>query len=214
MTKEGFKFLIPASTILIVLFVIWIWSLKVMLLPFVAIFFILSIFFVFFFRDPRRNSPAGDRLILSSADGKIISIKPFENLKFVGGTGTLVSVFMSVFNVHVNRAPVSGEIKYFKYNPGKFFPAFKDKASLQNEQTELGLENAHGRIVLKQIAGIIARRIVCKVQSGDSVKLGQRFGMIMFGSRVDHFLPGNVEIKVKPNQKVKAGETIIGVFKS
>jgi phosphatidylserine decarboxylase len=214
MTKEGFKFLIPASAILIVLLVVWTYSSQVLILPFAALFFILLLFFVFFFRDPKRNSPVSDRLILSSADGKVISIKAFENLEFLSGKGTLVSVFMSVFNVHVNRAPVSGEIKYFKYNPGKFFPAFEEKASLQNEQTELGLENAHGRIVLKQIAGIIARRIVCKVRSGDSVKAGQRFGMIMFGSRVDHFLPANTEIKVKPNQRVKAGETVIGVFTS
>jgi phosphatidylserine decarboxylase len=214
MTKEGFKFLIPALAILIVLLVVWTYSSQLLILTFAVTFFILSLFFVFFFRDPKRNSPVGDRLILSSADGKVISIKPFDNLEFISGKGTLVSVFMSVFNVHVNRAPVSGEIKYFKYNPGKFFPAFKEKASLQNEQTELGLENAHGRIVLKQIAGVIARRIVCKVRSGDSVKAGQRFGMIMVGSRVDHFLPGNTEIKVKTNQKVKAGETIIGIFTS
>lgn len=123
-----------------------------------------------------------------------------------------MSVFMSIFAVHVNRLPVSGQVKYVKYNSGKFLPAFKDKASLENEQTELGIENDHGRIILKQIAGIFARRIVCKVKPGDSVKAGERFGMIKFGSRVDLFLPENVEIKVKLNQKVKAGETVIGVF--
>lgn len=154
----------------------------------------------------------GENVILSGADGKVIMIKPFDNLEFMSTGGTLVSVFMSVFSVHVNRAPISGEVKYVKYNQGKFLTAFKDKASLENEQTELGIENDHGRIILKQIAGIVARRIVCKVKPGDSVKAGQRFGMIKFGSRVDLFLPKNVEVKVKLNQKVRAGETIIGVF--
>ncbi|MCK4223544.1 MAG: phosphatidylserine decarboxylase family protein [candidate division Zixibacteria bacterium] len=213
MTKEGFKFIIPTLAISLILFAVWAYSSEVIILPFAAVFFLLSFFFLFFFRDPERKAPNGENLILSSADGKVILIKPFENLKFVGEKGTLVSVFMSVFDVHVNRAPISGKVKYFKYNPGKFHPAFKDKASLENEQTELGLENERGRIILKQIAGIIARRIVCKVKSRDSVKIGERFGMIKFGSRVDLFLPENVEIKVKLNQRVKAGETIIGIFK-
>jgi len=213
MTKEGFKFLIPFLAISLVLFALWTYSSEVIILPFAAIFLVFSLFLVFFFRDPERKAPSGENLILSSADGKVILIKPFENLDFVGKRGTLVSVFMSVFNVHINRAPVSGKVEYFKYNPGRFFPAFKDKASSENEQTELGLENTRGRIILKQIAGIIARRIVCKVKSGDKVKAGQRLGMIKFGSRVDLFLPENVEIKVELKQKVKAGETIIGIFK-
>ena len=213
MTREGFKFLIPILAISLILLTLWAYTSEVIILPFAGICFFLALFFVLFFRDPERKIPSGENLIISSADGKVILIKPFENLDFVGEKGTLVSVFMSVFDVHVNRAPVSGKIKYFKYNPGKFHPAFKDKASLENEQTELGLENEHGKIILKQIAGIIARRIVCKVKPGDSVKAGQRFGMIKFGSRVDLFLPENVEIKVELNQKVKAGETIIGIFK-
>lgn len=203
----------PTLVISLILFAAWAYSSESIILSSAAIFFLLSLFFVFFFRDPERKAPSGENLILSSADGKVILIKPFENQDFVGKKGTRVSVFMSVFDVHVNRAPVSGKIKYFKYNPGKFHPAFKDKASSENEQTELGLENERGKIILKQIAGIIARRIVCKVKPGDLVKAGQRFGMIKFGSRVDLFLPENVEIKVELNQKVKAGETIIGVFK-
>ena len=213
MTKEGFRFLIPTLAISLILFALWVYSSEIIILPSAIVFLVLSCFFLFFFRDPERKAPIGENLILSSADGKVILIKPFENLEFIGGKGTLVSVFMSVFNVHVNRAPISGKVKYFKYNPGKFHPAFKDKASLENEQTELGLENERGRIILKQIAGIIARRIVCKVKSRDSVKIGERFGMIKFGSRVDLFLPENVDIKVNLNQKVKAGETIIGIFK-
>jgi phosphatidylserine decarboxylase len=212
MNKEGFSFLITSLGIFIVLFLLGAYNPGVILFALAFIFFLLSLFWVLFFRDPERQTPQGENLILSSADGKVISITPFENIDFVGGKATLVSVFMSVFDVHVNRLPISGQVKYVKYNSGKFLPAFKDKASLENEQTELGIENDHGRIILKQIAGIIARRIVCKVKPGDSVKAGERFGMIKFGSRVDLFLPDNVEIKVKLDQKVKAGKTIIGIF--
>lgn len=213
MTREGFKFLIPALAIVLILFVVGAYISNGIVLVFAVILLLISFFLVFFFRDPERKIPNGENLILSSADGRVILIRPFENSEFMGKEGTLVSVFMSVFNVHINRVPVSGRVRYVKYNPGKFFPAFKDKASSENEQTELGLENEHGRIILKQIAGIIARRIVCKVRAGDKVQAGQRLGMIQFGSRVDLFLPEDVEIKVKLSQKVRAGETIIGIFK-
>lgn len=212
MIKEGYSFLVPTLGIFIFLLVIGTYHPGAIIFALAPIFLLLSLFMVFFFRDPERKTPEGANLILSSADGKVICIKPFENIEFVGGKATLVSVFMSLFDVHVNRAPISGQVKHVKYNSGKFLPAFKDKASLENEQTELGLENDQGKIILKQIAGIIARRIVCKVKSGDMVKAGERFGMIKFGSRIDLFLPENVEIKVKLNQKVKAGETVIGVF--
>lgn len=204
--------MIPALSISLGLFIVFVLSQNMLGLAGTLIFLILSTFFLFFFRDPERKVPEGENLILAPADGKVILIKPFGNLEFVGGEGTLVSVFMSLFNVHVNRTPVSGEVKYFRYNPGKFFPAFKDKASLENEQTELGLENEHGKVVLKQIAGILARRIVCKLKHGDLIKAGDRFGMIKFGSRLDLFLPQDVHIEVKLNQKVRAGETIIGIF--
>ena len=212
MTKEGLRFILPVFIFSLVLFLLFALLSSIASLIGAIIFFIFVMFFLFFFRDPERKVPEGENLILAPADGKVILIKPFDNLEFMGGGGTLVSVFMSLFNVHVNRVPISGIIKYSKYNPGKFFPAFEDKASLENEQTELGLENEHGRIVLKQIAGIIARRIVCKLKQGDLVKAGERFGMVKFGSRLDVFLPENVQIKVKLNHKVKAGETIMGVF--
>jgi len=212
MAKEGLGFIIVAIIFLIGLFLLFILFGNIVSLVGAMIFFSISLFLFFFFRDPERTVPGGENLILSSADGKVIFIKSFDHLEFTGGSGTQVSVFMSVFDVHVNRAPISGQVKYFKYNPGKFLPAFQDKSSLENEQTELGIENDHGRVVLKQIAGIIARRIVCKIKPGDSVRAGERFGMIKFGSRIDLFLPANVEIKVKLNQKVRAGETIIGIF--
>ncbi|MCJ7576962.1 MAG: phosphatidylserine decarboxylase family protein [candidate division Zixibacteria bacterium] len=212
MAKEGLSFILPVSIFSLVLFLLFVWLGNIISLLGAIIFFIFGMFFLFFFRDPEREVPEGENLILAPADGKVILIKPLENLEFMGGGGTLVSVFMSLFDVHVNRVPISGVVKYFKYNPGKFLPAFKDKASSENEQTELGLENEHGKVVLKQIAGIIARRIVCKLKQEDLVKAGDRFGMIKLGSRLDLFLPENVQIKVKLDHKVRAGETIIGVF--
>ncbi len=212
MTKEGYKFIVPTFVVSVILLAVWAYSSTVITLLLAALFLLLSIFLAFFFRDPERKAPGGENLILSSADGKVIAVKPFEKSEFLGGRGTLVSVFMSVFNVHVNRAPVSAKVSYCKYNPGKFLPAFRDKASSENEQSELGLENDRGRIVLRQIAGVIARRIVCRVKAGDRLKIGERFGLIQFGSRVDLFLPENVDIRVRLNQKVKGGETVIGVF--
>lgn len=212
MNHSGFGFLLPAFGISLLLLIIGVYHPSPFMLFFSLIFFLFSLFIVYFFRDPERITPIGDKLIVSAADGKVISIKPDSDLDFIGTDGTMISIFMSVFDVHVNRIPISGSVNYIKYNAGKFLPAFRDKASLENEQMEIGLQTAYGKIVLKQIAGIIARRIVCKIKPGDPVTTGMRFGMIKFGSRVDLFLPGNVEIKVKPNQKVKAGETIIGVF--
>lgn len=214
MTREGLKFFLPVLTGALLFFAAWLYGSREIMLLVSVLFFLLSLFILYFFRDPERNAPEGENLILSSADGRIIAIKPLERVGFLDGAGTLVSVFMSVFNVHVNRAPVSGRVSYCDYNPGRFFPAFKEKASSENEQTELGLENDHGRIIIKQIAGVIARRIVCRVKPGDSLKAGERFGMIRFGSRVDLLLPDKVEIKAKLDQNVKAGETIIGVFRN
>jgi phosphatidylserine decarboxylase len=214
MNREGLVFLTPVFVIFLGLLVWGVYHphLTVLFLSFV--FLVLSLFIAYFFRDPERVVPTGDDLILSAADGKVISIKPIDDAEFIGKEGTLISVFMSVFDVHVNRIPISGQVNYVKYSKGKFFPAFEEKASLENEQNELGLDTGKGKIILKQIAGILARRIVCRVKSGDMVKAGERFGMIKFGSRVDHFIPKNVEIKIKLNQKIKAGETVIGVFKS
>jgi phosphatidylserine decarboxylase len=213
MNREGLFFLIPVFLIFLGLLVWGIYQphLTVLFLSFV--FLVLSLFIAYFFRDPERVVPTGDDLILSAADGKVISVKPIDDAEFIGKEGTLISVFMSVFDVHVNRIPISGQVNYVKYNKGKFFPAFEEKASLENEQNELGLDTGKGKIILKQIAGILARRIVCRVKSGDQVETGRRFGMIKFGSRIDLFLPKNAEIKVKLNQKVRAGETVIGVFK-
>ena len=212
MAKQGLRYILPVFIFSLVLFLLFVLLGNIASLFGAIIFFVFGMFFLFFFRDPEREVPEGENLILAPADGKVILIKPFDNLEFMNRGGTLVSVFMSLFDVHVNRVPISGIVKYFKYNPGKLLPAFKDKASLENEQTEFGLENEHGKVVVKQIAGIMARRIVCNLKQGDLVKAGDRFGMIKFGSRLDLFLPENVQIKIQLNHKIRAGETIIGVF--
>jgi phosphatidylserine decarboxylase len=212
MNREGLVFEIPTLILALILFAAFSLTQNALSLLGALIFLISFLFMLFFFRDPERQAPEGEKLILAPADGKVILIRRFDHSKFMGGGGILVSVFMSLFDVHVNRAPISGVVKYLKYNPGKFLPAFKEKAASENEQMESGLENKYGRIVVKQIAGIVARRIVCRLKQDESIKAGERFGMIRFGSRLDLFLPENVDVKVKLNHRVKAGETIIGIF--
>jgi phosphatidylserine decarboxylase len=168
-------------------------------------------FICFFFRDPDRLVPGGDGMIVSPADGKVIKVEPVAQTPYFEGACTRVSVFMSVFNVHVNRSPYEGTIRSVDYHPGKFFSANLDKASKDNEHNALMLESQSGkRIGFVQIAGLVARRIICAVQPGDSLKRGQRFGLICFGSRLDIYLPTETEIKVSVGDKVQAGSTILG----
>jgi len=186
---------------------------KGMVLPiFVVLTWLMLLFSIYFFRDPNRNTPDQENAIISPADGKIIVIEETIEQSFFKEKVRKVSIFMSVFSVHVNRIPIDGSVVHFDYKKGKFYPAYKDEAAFQNEQTTIGIENKNIKILFKQIAGIMARRIVCNVREGMSVKKGERFGMIKFGSRVDLFLPLNVQLKIELNQKVTAGETIIGLY--
>ena len=166
-----------------------------------------------FFRDPDRVIPTEPNVIVSPADGKVISLGPVEHTRFFDGSCQKISIFMSVFNVHVNRVPVDGKVKDVRYYPGKFFAANLDKASLQNEHNAVFLEAAGGKPVCSvQVAGLIARRIICNVQPGDDVCKGQRYGMICFGSRLDVYLPDDAGIKVAVGDKVRAGSSVIGRF--
>lgn len=174
---------------------------------------LLFIFTLNFFRDPERVTPSGDSLVISPADGTVIKIETVEESEFMKAKVTMVSIFMSPLNVHVNRIPLSGKIAYYQYVKGEYFAAFEDKASLKNEQTHIGVESSKGKVFFKQIAGFIARRIVANVSVGDSVEAGKRFGMIKFGSRVDIYVPATAELKVTLNQKTTAGETIIAELK-
>lgn len=172
----------------------------------------LFIFHFFFFRDPERKTPQGDKLIISPADGTIINIDEVEENEYHNTRVKRVSIFMSVFNVHVNRMPVSGKVEKVDYAKGKFLAAFDKTAAEVNERTIIGIQSAHGKLMFKQIAGLIARRIVYHVKPGDDVHTGNRFGLIRYGSRVDLYFPLSAKINVKLKEKVRSGSTIIGEF--
>ena len=177
-----------------------------------AIFGILTVFTVFFFRDPERTADARADAVLSPADGRVISVREIDGDRNpLGAPAVKTSIFMSVFNVHVNRIPVPGTVRNIDYRPGKFLAAHREKASEANESNRILIETQdYRRIVLIQSAGLIARRIVCWVREQDDVLGGQRFGLIRFGSRVDLYLPLGSRLVIEPRQRVKAGETVIG----
>ncbi len=178
----------------------------------VTIAVIIFLFTLNFFRDPERRTPAVSNAIISPADGKVISIKVVNEPEFFEGDAQLISIFMSPLNVHVNRIPVTGIVQHTRYVKGEYFAAFEDKASEKNEQMIVGIESHYGKVLFKQIAGFIARRIVCELKIGDTVTVGHRFGMIKFGSRVDIFVPTTATIKVNIGDITKAGETIVAEF--
>ena len=170
-----------------------------------------TLFMVLFFRDPDRIIPVDKGVFVSPADGKVIMIKDVYEKDYLKAESKEISIFMSIFNVHVNRAPCEGNVGLVKHSPGKFLVAHKDAASIENENTVMVLEGKDGKILVRQVAGLIARRIVCKVKVGDVLRRGERYGMIKFGSRLDVYLPKETEIKVRLGDKVKAGETVIGI---
>ena len=164
-----------------------------------------------FFRDPERNIPPGDNLIVAPADGRVVAIAAAPAAGMFSGAATRVSIFLSPLDVHINRVPVRGKITEIRYQSGKFLAAYKDGASERNEQNALKIIDAAGRSFgVVQIAGVLARRIVCRVKQGDDVERGDRFGLIMFGSRTDAYLPKDCSVAVVEGQRVKGGETIIG----
>ncbi len=164
-----------------------------------------------FFRDPDRIIPDEKGIIVSPADGKVILTDLTDDTPFFSGQALKISIFMSVFNVHVNRIPYDGRIKEIDYHPGKFFSANLDKASLENEHNAVFIEMDNGKpLCVVQVAGLIARRIICRIQPGDHVIRGQRFGLICFGSRLDVYLPPDIKLRVAPGDKVKAGTSILG----
>lgn len=175
----------------------------------ISIFFML--FTLWFFRDPIRHLPdnltEGD--IISPGDGKVMMIEELENHEFIGGRAKMIGVFLSPLNVHVNRIPISGKVTLYQYIKGEFIAAFDHKSSERNERTEIGIQGKHFKVLFKQITGFVARRIVCELRAGDNVVIGEKFGMIKFGSRVDVIMPVNAEVKVSVNQKITGGETIL-----
>lgn len=200
--SEGYIFIVPLA----LLAAGFAWA----KLPWVAgVWFLGFLFVTNFFRDPERVIPDGDGVVVSPADGKVVAIVE-ETDPLLEGNYTRVSIFLDVFNVHVNRVPIAGTIDKVRYNRGKFFNAASHKASLDNEQNALLIQGEKHKIVIKQIAGLIARRIVCKAKEGDRYALGERFGLIRFGSRTDLFLPEGTRLEVAIGDKVHGGSSVIG----
>lgn len=167
------------------------------------------LFTAYFFRDPERTTPAVEGGVMSPADGTVVSISEVDEPAFIGGRALQVCIFMSPFNVHVNRWPMDGTVGYFRHIEGKYLMAFEDKSSDVNERTLIGVDNGRFRVLFKQIAGFVARRIVAPVAVGDSAVAGRRFGMIKFGSRVDVLMPPDAVLHVTLKQTVTAGETVL-----
>ena len=204
LAKEGFPFLIP-SLLLALAMVVLGWTLQF------AIFALLSLFIAFFFRNPKRDVPDLENVILAPADGRIVHVGEAQEGRFLKSPALKISIFMSIFDVHINRSPVNARLVEKSYHPGRFRIASAEKASLDNEQNALLLETEEGlRIVLVQIAGLIARRIVCYTKPGDRLRRGEIFGLIRFGSRVDLYLPLGVKPTVRLGQHVRGGESIVG----
>lgn len=182
-------------------------------IPIAVVSAILLAFVMFFFRNPKRKVPVQENIIVSPADGKVLSISEIYEDTFLNSKAIKVSIFLSVFNVHINRSPISGTVKYANYRPGKFLPAFKSHASNLNERNTIGIKSDNGlKILVHQITGFIARRIVCWSKPEDTLCIGERFGLIKFGSCTEIILPTNVELKVNVGDKVKGAATIIGVI--
>ena len=209
--REGFSFILPScffSLLFLFLGLLWHSSLLYASLAMG----IVTLFAIYFFRDPNRDIPNGKNALLTPADGRVLDVCCLKDANNpLGEPAVKVSIFMSLFNVHVNRVPASGRISKISYKPGKFFSANLDKASEQNENNMITVQTDEGqKIIFVQIAGLIARRIVCWIRERDIVEAGQRFGLIRFGSRVDVYLPEDSRIIAKPKDKVKAGESILG----
>lgn len=173
---------------------------------------LLIVFTIYFFRNPKRDIPADDNLILSPADGVILGIDEVYEEKFIKGQAIRVNIFLSIYNVHINRSPLQGEVKYRYYRPGKFIPAFKSHASEINEKNFIGIENQSFKLMVCQVTGFIARRIKCWVDEGKRLAGGEIIGIIKFGSATELFIPVESKLLVKKGDKVRAGETVIGIL--
>jgi phosphatidylserine decarboxylase len=200
--KAGWPFIVGA---LLIAIVAGLWLGRAWAVPFL----VLAAFFLFFFRDPDRRTPAGPQLVVSPADARVMAVGPFPGNGAPAGEWLWVSMFLSPMDVHVNRTPVSGTVTRVEYHPGRFLPAYKPEAGELNEWTEVWFDTPGGPVVVRQIVGILARRIVCRLTVNEKVAAGQRFGVMKFGSRIDMFVPRSAEILAKVGDKVVGGETVI-----
>jgi phosphatidylserine decarboxylase len=207
--REGLPFIGIAMTLALATLIaaVMLRSWPLWLLAFV--FIILALWVSYFFRDPERTGERGGGIVIAPADGRIVMITEVDEPAFIHGKALRISIFMNVFNVHVNRYPVSGTVRFVHYNPGKFLNAATDKSSLENEQSSVGIESGSRRILVRQIAGLVARRIVTYSREGDVVEQCERMGIIRFGSRVDVFLPTSAKAAVKVGDNTSAGSSVI-----
>jgi phosphatidylserine decarboxylase len=204
MVKEAYNFSIPPLALgILALAFGWLW--------FGGILIFLGLFVLYFFRDPNRAIPSEPGTVVSPADGHVVEIvkEPHD-----GTPGTRVSIFLSIWDVHVQRAPIAGSVESVEYRPGRFLAALRARASTENEQNVISIATPNGRLVFKQIAGAIARRVICWKHKGETVTLGERVGIIRFGSRVDIWLPEGGEVLVRRGQKVKGGSSVLGKWTS
>ena len=171
---------------------------------------VLALFVAWFFRDPGRTVPQGAGLVVAPADGKVMSVEAVEGEAFMAEPATRVTIFLSIFDVHVQRAPLGGRVRHYSYRAGRYLPAWRAEAGSINERATLEIETEAGPVVVRQIAGLVARRIVTYPREGDSVAAGERIGLIRFGSRVDLFVPADWAVDVQPGDVVRGGETVVG----
>jgi phosphatidylserine decarboxylase len=204
--REGYPLILAAATLTVLAFVLG-------GNPAGVVLSVVTLGVTAFFRDPDRVIPAGEGLIVSPADGRVVSVVSLKPDSNSTTTATRISIFLSPLDVHINRIPVTGNVEEVTYQRGKFMAAYKDEASSRNEQNTVKLADDRGRrLQVVQVAGVVARRIVSRVYAGQQVQRGERFGLIMFGSRTDTYLPGDCKIEVAEGQRVKGGETILARF--
>ncbi len=205
--KEGYPFILFFAAVTLLSFFFrahWV----------TAVAIVLTVFMLYFFRDPDRSAVPDLNSFYAPADGKVIQIRETFEDELLKEQMIEVSIFMNAFNVHVNRVPCEGTVKEVKYYPGRFMAAFKEEASKANEHINMVMECTHGNVMMRQVAGLLARRAVCRVKPGDALDQGDRYGIIKFSSRVDLFLPIDTDVKVQLGDRVKAGETLIGKVRS
>lgn len=207
--REGFPFIAGAAALAAVAVVFALlarawpaWTLALVL-------FVLAAWVAYFFRDPVRTGPRGDKLVIAPADGRVVLITAVDEPAFLAGRAVRISIFMNVFSVHVNRYPMGGTVSYLKYLPGKFLNAAAEQASIENEQSSVGIEAGPRRVLVRQIAGAIARRIVTDAALNERVEQGERMGLIRFGSRVDVFVPAGAALRVQVGDHPVAGTTVL-----
>ena len=201
-SRDGWLYIIILSVLSGLAYGVWPW---LVIIP-----IILLLFTLFFFRNPEREVPLDELTLVSPADGVVMDVERVFEDQFLNGESIRVRIFLSVFNVHINRCPMAGTVAFRSYRPGQMIPAFKSHASELNEKNYVGIQNKHLQILVTQVTGFIARRIVCWVNQGDTVSKGERFGLIKFGSCTEIFVPTNVAIMVSPGEKVRGGISVIG----